>query len=46
MRRIGPGLLADFVVLSKDIFTIDPQTMATVKVLRTVVDGKDAYITE
>lgn len=46
LGRIRPGLLADFVVLSKDIFTIDPQTIATVKVLRTVVGGKDAYVAE
>lgn len=40
------GELADFVVPSKDIFSIDPQTIATVKVLRTVVGGKDAYVAE
>jgi hypothetical protein len=41
---ITPGKLADFVVLSEDIFTIDPNTLADVKVLMTVVGGVVVYI--
>lgn len=39
------GKLADMVVLSDDIFKIDPPKIAEVKVLFTVVDGKVVYET-
>lgn len=37
---IAPGKLADMVLLSDDIFTIDPPKIRDVKVLKTIVDGK------
>ena len=37
------GKLADFVIISDDIFTIDPVTIRNAKVLLTVVDGEVAY---
>jgi predicted amidohydrolase YtcJ len=37
------GKLADFVLISDDIFTIDPIKIRDAKVLMTVVDGKVAY---
>ena len=37
------GMLADFVILSEDIFTIDPTKINDVKVLSTVVDGKVVF---
>jgi predicted amidohydrolase YtcJ len=37
------GKLADFVVLSDDIFSIDPVKIRDVKVLMTFVDGKLVY---
>lgn len=37
------GKLADFVLLSDDIFTIDPNKIGGVKVVMTIVDGKVAY---
>lgn len=40
------GKLADFVVLSDDIFTIDPVKIGAAKVLTTVVDGKVVYETK
>jgi predicted amidohydrolase YtcJ len=40
---IEPGKLADFVILSDDIFTIDPVKIWNVKVLATVTDGKVVY---
>jgi|SoiMethySBSTD1v2_1073268.scaffolds.fasta_scaffold20791_4 predicted amidohydrolase YtcJ len=40
---IEPGKLADFVILSDDIFTIDPVKIWNVKVLKTVIDGKVVY---
>ena len=36
-------MLADFVVLSKDITSIETDDILKVKVLRTVVGGKDVY---
>ncbi len=36
---IAPGNLADFVLLSQDIFTIDPNKIRDVRVLITVVNG-------
>ena len=40
---LEPGKLADFVILSDDIFTIDPVKIRDVKVMTTVVDGKVVY---
>jgi predicted amidohydrolase YtcJ len=40
---LQPGYYADFVVLSKDLFTIDPSEIHTTKVLLTIVDGKVVY---
>jgi len=37
---ITPGKLADMVVLSDDIFSIDPAKIRDVKVLKTIVGGK------
>lgn len=37
------GKLADFVVLSDDIFTIDPTTIPNVKVLKTIVGGRVVF---
>jgi predicted amidohydrolase YtcJ len=36
---IAPGKLADLVLLSQDLFTIDPNKIRDVRVLMTVVDG-------
>jgi predicted amidohydrolase YtcJ len=38
------GKLADFIVLSDDILTIDVNNIADVKVIRTVIAGKEQYI--
>ncbi len=40
---ITPGKLADMVVLSEDIFAIDPVHIADVKVAMTLFDGKIVY---
>lgn len=40
---LAVGKLADFVVLSEDIFTIDPVKIWNVKVAKTVVNGKLVY---
>jgi predicted amidohydrolase YtcJ len=40
---LEPGKLADFVMISDDIFTIDPVKIKDAKVLLTVVDGKIVY---
>jgi predicted amidohydrolase YtcJ len=40
---ITPGKLADMVVLSEDIFTIDPISIAEVAVETTIFDGKVVY---
>lgn len=39
-----PGLLADFVVLDRDITQIAPEEIRTASVLRTVVGGKSVYV--
>ena len=41
--KIVPGMLADFAVLSADLFTIDPLKIHETKVLMTVFDGKIIY---
>ncbi len=40
---IEPSKVADFTVLDRDIFTIDPETIAETKVVMTMVDGKVVY---
>jgi predicted amidohydrolase YtcJ len=40
---LSPGKLADLVVLSKDILTIQPREILKTKVLLTVMGGKDTY---
>jgi predicted amidohydrolase YtcJ len=40
---ITPGKLADMVLLSDDIFTIDPVKIRDVKVLQTIVGGKVVF---
>ncbi len=40
---IEPGKAADFTVLSGDIMTIDPEDIQHVRVLRTIIGGKEVY---
>lgn len=40
---IAPGMLADMVILSDDIFTMDPVKIADVHVVKTIVGGKVVY---
>jgi len=40
---ITPGKLADLVILSRDIFKIDPKEIETVQVELTMVDGRVVY---
>jgi predicted amidohydrolase YtcJ len=40
---ITPGKLADFVILSRDIFTIDPAAIGDVRVETTIVDGRVVF---
>ena len=43
---ITTGKLADMVILSDDIFTIDPVRIETVQVVMTIMDGKIIYSAE
>ena len=38
------GMLADFIVLDQNIFEIAPENIKDVKVLRTIVNGKQVYV--
>jgi predicted amidohydrolase YtcJ len=40
---IKPGMLADIVVLSEDVFELEPAKLKTVKVAYTIFDGKVVY---
>ncbi|MBL0170903.1 MAG: amidohydrolase [Gemmatimonadaceae bacterium] len=40
---ISAGKLADFVVLSKDIFSVPPAELLRTKVMRTVVGGREVF---
>jgi predicted amidohydrolase YtcJ len=40
---LQPGMLADFVVLDRDLTKVAPEEILTTKVLRTVVGGKTVY---
>jgi predicted amidohydrolase YtcJ len=41
--RLKPGMLADFVVLDRDLTAIDAEDIAATQVLRTVVGGRTVY---
>jgi predicted amidohydrolase YtcJ len=41
--KLQPGMLADFVVLDRDVTAVSPQEILGTKVLRTVVGGKTVY---
>ncbi|MFN7539532.1 MAG: amidohydrolase [Bacteroidota bacterium] len=41
--KLQPGYYADFIILSKDLFSIDPTEIHSAKVLLTVVDGNVVY---
>jgi predicted amidohydrolase YtcJ len=41
--KLAPGMLADFVVLDRDITAIIPEKILGTQVLRTVVGGKTVY---
>jgi predicted amidohydrolase YtcJ len=41
--KLDPGMLADFVVLDRDVTAASPEKILTTKVLRTVVGGKTVY---
>jgi predicted amidohydrolase YtcJ len=43
---IKPGMLADIVVLTEDIFSLDPSELASVKVAYTIFDGRIVYPTK
>ena len=40
---LQPGMLADFVVLDRDLTQVSPEEILKTKVLRTVVGGKIVY---
>src|SRR4029077_11802323 len=40
---ISPGKLADYVVLSEDLQTIDPSKIKDITIVRTVVGGSTVY---
>jgi hypothetical protein len=40
---IAPGKLADLVILSRDIFRVDPKEIEKVKVVMTIMDGRVVY---
>src|SRR5450631_337481 len=41
--KLKSGMLADFTVLSEDLFSIAPENIRDTKILLTVVNGKEAY---
>jgi len=42
--KLKAGMLADLVVLSDNLFTIPPEKIADVKVLRTIINGKEVFV--
>jgi predicted amidohydrolase YtcJ len=41
--KLEPGMLADFIVLDRDLTAVPPAKILQTKVLRTVVGGKTVY---
>lgn len=44
LGELKTNMLADFIVLDKNIFEMDPFEIKNVKVIRTVVGGKDMFV--
>ncbi len=44
LGKLKVGMLADFIVLSDDILSIAPEKIRDIKVLRTVVNGKEVFV--
>lgn len=42
--KLKKGMLADLVVLSHDLFTVDPENIKNVEVIRTMVNGKEVFV--
>ena len=40
---IEEGKLADFILTDKDVFTVDPEEIKTIKVEKTYLGGKEVY---
>jgi predicted amidohydrolase YtcJ len=40
---IEPGKLADLIIVSQNIFEIDPHTIAQTKIAKTIVGGRVVY---
>lgn len=43
LGKLKKGMLADFVVLSENLFEISPEKIKEVKVSRTIINGKEVY---
>jgi hypothetical protein len=41
--KLVPGMLADFIVLDRDVTAAAPEKILTTRVLRTIVGGKTVY---
>jgi predicted amidohydrolase YtcJ len=41
--KLAPGMLADFIMLDRDVTAVPPEKILGTKVLRTVVGGKTVY---
>ena len=46
LGKLKAGMLADFIVLSDNILNIAPEKIRDIKVLRTIVNGKEVYVTK
>ena len=42
--QLKKGMLADLAVLSHDLFTVNPENIKNVEVMRTMVNGKEVYV--
>jgi hypothetical protein len=38
------GMLADFIILSNNIFEIAPEKIRDIKVMRTIINGKEVFV--
>lgn len=41
--KLNPGYVADLIILDQDIFTIEPEMIKDIKVLKTMIDGEFVY---
>ena len=42
--RLREGMLADFIILSENIFEVAPEKIRDINVIKTIINGKEVFV--